>query len=129
MLAIVAILVGLIYRVTLSDVAKSLTSSGDVTVALSSESAASSLIGFEAGGRRTTSTLVDGEYPPVRRLFPDTTAITAVVWSLVGLPDDAALEGEDLMNGHRWTWHGKVQWMRIEPWHLPFGIWRVRPVR
>ncbi|WP_043307243.1 alpha-1,4-glucan--maltose-1-phosphate maltosyltransferase [Pseudomonas sp. ML96] len=46
-----------------------------------------------------------------------------------GLPDDAALEGEDLMNGHRWTWHGKVQWMRIEPWHLPFGIWRVRPVR
>ncbi|WP_137973070.1 alpha-1,4-glucan--maltose-1-phosphate maltosyltransferase [Pseudomonas sp. F(2018)] len=46
-----------------------------------------------------------------------------------GLGDDAALEGEDLMNGHRWTWHGKVQWMRIEPWHLPFGIWRVRPVR
>jgi starch synthase (maltosyl-transferring) len=46
-----------------------------------------------------------------------------------GLADDAALEGEDLMNGHRWTWHGKVQWMRIEPWHLPFGIWRVRPVR
>ena len=46
-----------------------------------------------------------------------------------GLADDASLEGEDLMNGHRWTWHGKVQWMRIEPWHLPFGIWRVRPVR
>jgi len=46
-----------------------------------------------------------------------------------GLPDDAELEGEDLMNGHRWTWHGKVQWMRIEPWHLPFGIWRVRPAR
>ncbi|MHA5863322.1 hypothetical protein ACVSMD_12995, partial [Pseudomonas aeruginosa] len=20
------------------------------------------------------------------------------------------------------------QWMRIEPWHLPFGIWRVRRV-
>mgnify|MGYP002653504680 CR=1 FL=1 len=64
---------------TLSDVAKSLTSSGDVTVALSSESAASSLIGFEAGGRRTTSLLTDGDYPPVRRLFPETTAITAVV--------------------------------------------------
>ena len=46
-----------------------------------------------------------------------------------GLPDDGALEGEDLMNGHRWVWHGKVQWMRIEPGHLPFGIWRVRPVR
>ncbi|WAJ35528.1 alpha-1,4-glucan--maltose-1-phosphate maltosyltransferase [Pseudomonas sp. GOM7] len=47
------------------------------------------------------------------------------LWEL-GLPDDAALDGEDLMNGHRWTWHGKVQWMRIEPWHLPFGIWRIR---
>ena len=43
------------------------------------------------------------------------------------LPDDASLHGEDLMNGHQWTWHGKVQWMRIEPWHLPFGIWRIRP--
>ncbi|OLO44116.1 DNA polymerase III subunit beta [Actinomyces oris] len=64
---------------TLSDVAKSLTSSGDVTVALSSESAASSLIGFEAGGRRTTSLLTDGDYPPVRRLFPETTSIHATV--------------------------------------------------
>ena len=64
---------------TLSDVAKSLTSSGDVTVALSSESAASSLIGFEAGGRRTTSLLTDGDYPPVRRLFPESTSIHATV--------------------------------------------------
>ncbi|GAB2803140.1 alpha-1,4-glucan--maltose-1-phosphate maltosyltransferase [Halomonas shantousis] len=46
-----------------------------------------------------------------------------------GLPDDAALHGEDLMSGHRWTWHGKWQWTRLEPWHLPFGIWRIRPVR
>ena len=64
---------------TLSDVAKSLTSSGDVTVALSSESTASSLIGFEAGGRRTTSLLTDGDYPPVRRLFPESTSIHATV--------------------------------------------------
>ncbi|MBB3101777.1 alpha-1,4-glucan--maltose-1-phosphate maltosyltransferase [Azomonas macrocytogenes] len=42
-----------------------------------------------------------------------------------GLPDDAQTQGEDLMNGHRWTWYGKTQWMRIEPWHLPFGIWRL----
>lgn len=41
------------------------------------------------------------------------------------LPDDAAMQGEDLMNGHRWIWHGKRQWMRIEPWHMPFGIWRL----
>lgn len=44
-----------------------------------------------------------------------------------GLPDEAALDGEDLMTGKRWTWHGKRQWMRIEPWGLPFGIWRIRP--
>ena len=25
-----------------------------------------------------------------------------------GLPDDAALEVEDLMRGHRFTWHGKM---------------------
>ncbi|MHB0763897.1 alpha-1,4-glucan--maltose-1-phosphate maltosyltransferase [Stutzerimonas sp. NM35] len=45
------------------------------------------------------------------------------LWEL-GLPDDAHTQGEDLMNGHRWTWYGKTQWMRIEPWQLPFGIWR-----
>ena len=46
-----------------------------------------------------------------------------------GLPDEASLHGEDLMNGHRWTWHGKTQWMRIEPWQLPFGIWRIEPAK
>ena len=44
-----------------------------------------------------------------------------------GLPDDAHMHGEDLMTGHTWTWYGKTQWMRIEPWHMPFGIWRLRP--
>ncbi|MGH8352378.1 MAG: alpha-1,4-glucan--maltose-1-phosphate maltosyltransferase [Pseudomonas sp.] len=44
-----------------------------------------------------------------------------------GLADDAALHGEDLMSGHRWTWHGKTQWLRLEPWQLPFAIWRVHP--
>ncbi|CAD5200295.1 alpha-1,4-glucan--maltose-1-phosphate maltosyltransferase [Pseudomonas sp. FEN] len=43
-----------------------------------------------------------------------------------GLADDATTRGEDLMNGHTWTWHGKVQWLRIEPWHQPFGIWRIQ---
>ncbi|PVZ13515.1 MULTISPECIES: alpha-1,4-glucan--maltose-1-phosphate maltosyltransferase [unclassified Pseudomonas] len=46
------------------------------------------------------------------------------LWEL-GLADDAATHGEDLMNGHTWTWYGKTQFMRIEPWHLPFGIWRI----
>lgn len=46
------------------------------------------------------------------------------LWEL-GLDDNADTLGEDLMTGHRWTWHGKTQWMRIEPWHLPFAIWRI----
>ncbi len=48
------------------------------------------------------------------------------LWEL-GLPDDARTRGEDLMNGHTWTWYGKTQWMRIEPWNQPFGIWRISP--
>ncbi|MDD2130027.1 alpha-1,4-glucan--maltose-1-phosphate maltosyltransferase [Pseudomonas sp. 17391] len=50
------------------------------------------------------------------------------LWEL-GLDDNADTLGEDLMNGHRWTWHGKTQWMRIEPWHQPFGIWRIEKAR
>lgn len=63
---------------TLHEVARSLATGGAVDVALSDEGS-SKLIGFEAGGRRTTSTLVDGEYPPVRRLFPAQSPITTVV--------------------------------------------------
>ncbi|SDB15994.1 maltotransferase domain-containing protein [Belnapia rosea] len=44
-----------------------------------------------------------------------------------GLPDHAALEAEDLMRGHRFTWQGKMQQIRLDPGELPFGIWRVRP--
>lgn len=46
------------------------------------------------------------------------------LWEL-GLPDHAQLNGEDLMNGHTWTWYGKTQFMRLEP-HQPFGIWRIQ---
>ena len=70
--------VALVRARTLSDVAKSLTSAGAVDVALTTEQG-SSLIGFEAAGRQTTSLLVDGDYPPVRRLFPDETTTHAVV--------------------------------------------------
>ncbi|QWW19577.1 DNA polymerase III subunit beta [Schaalia sp. 19OD2882] len=64
----------------LQDVAKSMTSGAKVELGLSHDAApgASSLIGFTAGGRRTTSTLMDGDYPPVRRLFPESTSIQAV---------------------------------------------------
>ncbi|MCV2392840.1 DNA polymerase III subunit beta [Actinotalea sp. M2MS4P-6] len=70
--------VALVRARTLSDAARSLGSSEHVTVGLST-GAGVDIIGFEAGGRHATSLLVDGDYPPVRRLFPDETPIHAVV--------------------------------------------------
>ncbi|HET7415444.1 MAG TPA: DNA polymerase III subunit beta [Arthrobacter sp.] len=61
---------------TLNEVAKSLGGSGELNIALSDDS---ELIGFESGGRRTTSLLVDGEYPKIRSLFPENTPIHATV--------------------------------------------------
>jgi DNA polymerase III subunit beta len=58
----------------LADTAKSLTAGSTVTIALSGSGAGDGIIGFEgevAGGfRRTTTRLLDGEFPRVRTLFP-----------------------------------------------------------
>ena len=58
----------------LADTAKSLTAGSQVTIALSTSGAGEGIIGFEgsAGGgvRRTTTRLLDGEFPKVRTLFP-----------------------------------------------------------
>ena len=58
----------------LADTAKSLTAGAEVTIALSTSGAGEGIIGFEgsAGGgvRRTTTRLLDGEFPKVRSLFP-----------------------------------------------------------
>jgi DNA polymerase III subunit beta len=70
--------VALVRARTLSEVAKALGAAGDVTIALST-GGPSELIGFEAAGRHTTSLLVDGEYPKVRSLFPETSPTHAVV--------------------------------------------------
>jgi len=70
--------VALVRARTLSEVAKALGAAGDVTVALTT-GGATEMIGFEAGGRRTTSLLVDGDYPKVRSLFPETSPTYAVV--------------------------------------------------
>ncbi|TQL02215.1 DNA polymerase III subunit beta [Cellulomonas sp. SLBN-39] len=70
--------VALVRARTLSDAAKSLGGAGSVSVALSTGGGVD-LIGFEAGGRQSTSLLVDGDYPAVRRLFPDETPIHAIV--------------------------------------------------
>jgi DNA polymerase-3 subunit beta len=76
--------VALVRARTLSDVAKAL-GSGDVTLALATDApggpgtSSSGLVGFEAGGRRSTSLLVDGDYPKVRALFPAESSVVAVV--------------------------------------------------
>lgn len=43
------------------------------------------------------------------------------------LPDDGAIEVEDLVAGHRFAWHGKNQHLRLDPAVLPFAIWRLSP--
>jgi starch synthase (maltosyl-transferring) len=43
------------------------------------------------------------------------------------LPDDGAVEVEDLMRGHRFVWQGKMQRLRLDPADLPFAIWRIAP--
>jgi DNA polymerase-3 subunit beta len=60
----------------LNEVAKTLGGSGELSLALSENS---ELIGFESAGRRTTSLLVDGDYPKIRSLFPENTPIHATV--------------------------------------------------
>ena len=58
---------------TLHDTAKTLGPlGGSVTVALSRGGIGEGMIGFSAGTRRTTSRLLDGEFPKVRALLPDT---------------------------------------------------------
>jgi DNA polymerase-3 subunit beta len=67
-----ASLAALVPAKTLAETAKTLGQlGGTVTVALSRGSAGEGMIGFAGGTRRTTSRLLDGEFPPVRRLLPD----------------------------------------------------------
>lgn len=44
-----------------------------------------------------------------------------------GLPDDAAIEAEDLVTGNRFTWYGKIQHVWLDPHHNPYAIWRLLP--
>jgi DNA polymerase III subunit beta len=67
----------------LGDTAKALTAGGEVTIALAATGSGEGIIGFEgqaAGGhRRTTTRLLDGEFPKVRSLFPSEHLTTALV--------------------------------------------------
>ena len=44
-----------------------------------------------------------------------------------GLPDEASIDAEDLVTGNRFTWHGKVQHMWLDPRERPYAIWRLVP--
>ena len=55
------------------------------------------------------------------------TTIELPLWRF-GLADDAALAAEDLMRDFRFTWRGKYQPVRLNPYEQPFCIWRVAPV-
>jgi DNA polymerase-3 subunit beta len=67
----------------LGDTAKSLTAGGEVTIALAASGSGEGIIGFEGAGpggvRRTTTRLLDGEFPKVRNLFPAEHLTTAKV--------------------------------------------------
>lgn len=60
----------------LNEVARTLGGSGDLTISLGDKA---DIIGFESGNRRTTSVLVDGDYPKIRSLFPSETPVHASV--------------------------------------------------
>ena len=75
-----ASLAALVPAKVLGDTAKSLTAGPEITIALSASGSGDGLIGFEGkvlspsgdpiGHRRTTTRLLDGEFPKVRALFP-----------------------------------------------------------
>lgn len=64
---------------TLSEVGRSLAGGGELQLRMTDEGSGNQLVGFSSGGRRSTSLLVDGEYPKIRSLFPDASPIHAVV--------------------------------------------------
>jgi len=75
--------VALIPARTLSDTARALGASGSVELALGSSTGGDGLIGFEAGQRRTTTRLLDGEYPKVTSIFPSSVDTEAVIQTAV----------------------------------------------
>ena len=69
--------VALIPARQLSDTARALGASGSVELALGQ--GGDGLIGFEAGQRRATTRLLDGEYPKVTSIFPTSVDTEAVI--------------------------------------------------
>ncbi|GAA5037845.1 DNA polymerase III subunit beta [Microbacterium fluvii] len=63
---------------TLTEVGKTFAHSGDISIAFSG-SGDREIIAFTAGNKTVTSLLIKGNFPPVRRLFPEQTDHQAVV--------------------------------------------------
>ena len=64
---------------TLADTAKSLADVDDVVIALAAGGSGEGLVGFEGHGRRTTTRLLDGEFPKYRSLLPTESSAIATV--------------------------------------------------
>lgn len=64
---------------TLAEAAKSLTAGAEVTLALAAGSSGEGMFGLSGATRRTTTRLLDGEFPKYRSLLPDSSAATASV--------------------------------------------------
>jgi DNA polymerase-3 subunit beta len=73
--------VALVPAKTLSDTAKSLTSGAEVSIALAAGGSGSGegMIGFEGGGRRTTTRLLDAEFVKYQSLWPKETSAVAEI--------------------------------------------------
>jgi len=57
---------------------------------------------------------------------PQETGFEIPLWEWK-LADDGALDVEDLVRGEKFSWHGKNQYLRLDPTNLPFAIWRLSP--
>lgn len=44
-----------------------------------------------------------------------------------GLADDAGVVVEDLLRDRQWDWVGKMQHITLDPFTMPFAIWRISP--
>ena len=72
--------VALVPARTLSDTAKALGASGSIEIHLgAADNGMAGLIGFEAGQRRATTRLLDGEYPKVTSIFPSSADTESVI--------------------------------------------------
>lgn len=77
----------------------------------------------KADADRSNVILVAISFDPFNRQ----TAEIDLPLSRCGLDDTASLEAEDLARGIDFVWHGKRQIVSLDPYELPYCIWRITP--